>query len=235
MCLQAQGALFSATKHPLPTDQAFVVSTQQNNGRIDLIWTIADDYYLYQDKLAFFTSNNQSLEQVLLPPAEMKQDPLFGKTMVYYRQLHVSGLLPTSDTVATHLEIHYQGCWSGGVCYPPQTHTMVLQPILVAAQSKPVAIETTDWSQTRGTNANWFIQNLENTSIATLAVIFFLAGLALAFTPCVLPMVPILSSIIVGISPKPSPWKSFLLSLIYVLSMAATYSVAGVYCWFEWS
>ena len=62
-----------------------------------------------------------------------------------------------------------------------------------------------------------------------MAVIFFLAGLALAFTPCVLPMVPILSSIIVGISPKPSPWKSFLLSLIYVLSMAATYSVAGVF------
>ena len=68
LCLQAQGALFSATKHPLPTDQAFVVSTQQNNGRIDLIWNIAEDYYLYQDKLAFFTSNNQSLEQVLLPP-----------------------------------------------------------------------------------------------------------------------------------------------------------------------
>ena len=129
LCLQAQGALFSATKHPLPTDEAFVVSAQQNNGRIDLIWTIADDYYLYQDKLAFFTSNNQPLAQVLLPPAEMKQDPLFGKTMVYYRQLHVSGLLPTSDTVATHLEIRYQGCWNGGVCYPPQIHTMALQPI----------------------------------------------------------------------------------------------------------
>jgi len=233
LCLQAQGALFSATKHPLPTDQAFVVSTQQNNGRIDLIWNIAEDYYLYQDKLAFFTSNNQSLEQVLLPPAEMKQDPLFGKTMVYYRQLHVSGLLPTSDTVATHLEIHYQGCWSGGVCYPPQTHTMVLQPISLDDSISPRFnknndVRQTDWSKTTSTNANWFLNNLENTSMTTLMVIFFLAGLALAFTPCVLPMVPILSSIIVGLHPKPSPLKSFLLSVTYVLFMAATYSIAGL-------
>ena len=168
----------------LPTDEAFVVSAQQNNGRIDLIWTIADDYYLYQDKLAFFTSNNQPLAQVLLPPAEMKQDPLFGKTMVYYRQLHVSGLLPTSDTVATHLEIRYQGCWNGGVCYPPQIHTMALQPISLEDSNlstfkKKHDVRQTDWSKTTGTNANWFLNNLKNTSLATLMIIFFLAGLAL--------------------------------------------------------
>ena len=230
LSMQAQAALFDTVKHPLPAQQAFAVEVQQDNDRIDVIWTIADDYYLYQDKLFFTTSNNQSLEQLVLPSAEEKEDPIFGNTQVYYNQLHATGKLPSSDNAATHLTIHYQGCWSGGVCYPPQTTSILLRAVnLVAAQSKPVAIETTDWSQTRGTNANWFIQNLENTSIATLAVIFFLAGLALAFTPCVLPMVPILSSIIVGISPKPSPWKSFLLSLIYVLSMAATYSVAGVF------
>lgn len=233
----AQAALFTTVKHPMPADLAFAVTTQQNNDQIDVIWSIADDYYLYQDKLAFTTSNNQPLEQVLLPPAVVKQDPLFGTTKVYYRQLHVTGVLPDSQATATHLTISYQGCWSGGVCYPPQTTTIALtaisssnnlSTIMATKNSQPLALSGTDWSKTSGTNANWFIQNLESTSIATLLVIFFLAGLALAFTPCVLPMVPILSSIIVGLNPKPGPAKSFLLSLIYVLSMAATYSVAGL-------
>jgi thiol:disulfide interchange protein DsbD len=233
----AQAALFTTVKHPLPADLAFAVTTQKNNDQIDVIWSIADDYYLYQDKLAFTTSNNQPLEQVLLPPAVVKQDPLFGTTKVYYRQLHVTGVLPDSQTTPTHLTISYQGCWSGGVCYPPQTTTIALtaissstkvSTIMATKNSQLLALSATDWSKTSGTNANWFIQNLESTSIATLLVIFFLAGLALAFTPCVLPMVPILSSIIVGLNPKPGPAKSFLLSLIYVLSMAATYSVAGL-------
>ena len=233
MCLllpvQAQAALFSTTKHPLPADQAFAISAQQYNDKIEVIWTIADDYYLYQDKLVFTTSNNQPLEQVLLPPAVIKQDPVFGTTKVYYRQLRVTGALPRSTTAATHLTIHYQGCWTGGVCYPPQITTIELTAInTVTADSQSLSLGATDWSKTSSTNANWFIQNLENTSIATLLVIFLLAGLALAFTPCVLPMVPILSSIIVGLNPKPSPTKSFLLSFIYVLSMAATYSVAGL-------
>ena len=233
MCLllpvQAQAALFSTTKHPLPADQAFAISAQQYNDKIEVIWTIADDYYLYQDKLVFTTSNNQPLEQVLLPPAVIKQDPVFGTTKVYYRQLRVTGALPRSTTAATHLTIHYQGCWTGGVCYPPQITTIALTAInTVTADSQSLSLGATDWSKTSSTNANWFIQNLENTSIATLLVIFLLAGLALAFTPCVLPMVPILSSIIVGLNPKPGPTKSFLLSFIYVLSMAATYSVAGL-------
>ena len=233
MCLllpvQAQAALFSTTKHPLPADQAFAISAQQYNNKIEVIWTIADDYYLYQDKLVFTTSNNQPLEQVLLPPAVIKQDPVFGTTKVYYRQLRVTGALPSSNTAATHLTIHYQGCWTGGVCYPPQITTIALTAInTVTADSQSLSLGATDWSKTSSTNANWFIQNLENTSIATLLVIFLLAGLALAFTPCVLPMVPILSSIIVGLNPKPGPTKSFLLSFIYVLSMAATYSVAGL-------
>ena len=227
--MQIQAGLFDTAKHPMPAEQAFVVTAQQSNDQIDVIWTIADDYYMYQDKLVFTTSNNQPLAQVLLPQAVVKEDPVFGTTKVYYNELHVTGVLPSTPTAATHLTIHYQGCWTGGVCYPPQTTTMPLTAIsIAAAASQPLAMQTTDWSKTRGTNATWFIQNLENTSLATLLVIFFFAGLALAFTPCVLPMVPILSSIIVGLNPKPGPAKSFLLSLIYVVSMAATYSVAGV-------
>jgi len=229
LSMQIQAGLFNTVEHPLPAEQAFVVSGQQNNDQVDILWTIAEDYYLYQNKLAFTTSNNQPLEQVVFPPAVVKDDPLFGTTMVYYKELHVTGVLPNTPTAATHLTIYYQGCWTGGVCYPPQSTTIPLTATSIAtAVSQPLEIQATDWSKASGTNANWFIQNLENTSLATLLVIFFFAGLALAFTPCVLPMVPILSSIIVGLNPKPGPAKSFLLSLIYVLSMAATYSVAGV-------
>ena len=229
LSMQIQAGLFNTVEHPLPAEQAFVVSGQQNNDQVDILWTIAEDYYLYQNKLAFTTSNNQPLEQVVFPPAVVKDDPLFGTTMVYYKELHVTGVLPNTPTAATHLTIYYQGCWTGGVCYPPQSTTIPLTATSIAtAVNQPLEIQATDWSKASGTNANWFIQNLENTSLATLLVIFFFAGLALAFTPCVLPMVPILSSIIVGLNPKPGPAKSFLLSLIYVLSMAATYSVAGV-------
>jgi thiol:disulfide interchange protein DsbD len=100
--------------------------------------------------------------------------------------------------------------------------------VTVASSNLPKAQENTDWTKTTSTNANWVLQNLDNTILTTLLVSFFLAGLALAFTPWVLPMVPIVSSIIVGRSPKPGPGKSFLLSLVYVLTMAATYSLAGV-------
>ena len=226
---QTQAALFSSVEHPMPVDQAFSINVKQDNTQIDIVWVIADGYYLYQDKLAFTTSNQRPLEQLSLPPAEMKQDPLFGLSKVYYRQLHATGVLPNSDVAATHLTIDYQGCWSGGVCYPPQSTTIALEAIVMGgADSQALALVTNDWSNTRSTNANWFLDNLENTSLATLLVIFWLAGLALAFTPCVLPMVPILSSIIVGLNPKPGPGKSFLLSLIYVLAMATTYSFAGL-------
>ena len=149
MCLllpvQAQAALFSTTKHPLPADQAFAISAQQYNDKIEVMWTIADDYYLYQDKLVFTTSNNQPLEQVLLPPAVIKQDPVFGTTKVYYRQLRVTGALPSSNTAATHLTIHYQGCWTGGVCYPPQITTIALTAInTVTADSQSLSLGATD-------------------------------------------------------------------------------------------
>ena len=227
--VHTHAALFGSAKHPLPVEQAFSINVQQKNDQIDMVWTIADDYYLYQDKLVFTTSNQQTLEQLSLPQAEVKQDPLFGLSKVYYRQLHVTGVLPNSASAATHLIIEYQGCWSGGVCYPPQSTTIELSAISTSGvDDQLLTLKATDWSKTRSTNANWFIDNLENTPFTALLVMFWLAGLALAFTPCVLPMVPILSSIIVGLNPKPGRAKSFLLSLIYVLSMAATYSLAGV-------
>ena len=231
LSFDSKAGLFDSVKHPLPVDQAFAVSLQQNNDRIDIVWDTADDYYLYQDKLVFTTSNNQPLTNVALPPAKAKQDPIFGDTKVYFRQLRISGLLPQTQTPATSLTVTYQGCWDGGVCYPPQTTVFDLQPVTIAATGlglSQAGQTNSDWANASGTNANWFVQQLTNSSRMSLVFVFLLAGLALAFTPCVLPMVPILSSIIVGLNPKPGPGKSFALSATYVLSMALTYSLAGV-------
>ena len=226
LCTNASAALFSTAQHPLPAAQAFPLTIEQYGHKIDIIWNTADDYYLYQDKFAFTTSNNHPLTDLILPQAKVKQDPTFGTTNVYYGQLHLTGLLPQTDEPATALRVNYQGCWDGGVCYPPQTMQFDLTPV-TSEQSLGVPVPSL-WAQSSGTNANWFIQQLEGNSVSGLLIIFFLAGLALAFTPCVLPMVPILSSIIVGLNPKPSARKSLALSATYVLTMALTYSLAGL-------
>lgn len=222
----ASAALFSSAQHPLPAAEAFPLTLEQHGHKIDIIWDTPDDYYLYQDKFALTTSNKHPLTDVILPPAKVKQDPTFGTTNVYYGQLHLTGLLPQNDEPATALIVQYQGCWDGGVCYPPQTMEFDLTPVM-AEQSTALQAPSL-WSQSSGTNANWFITQLEGSNVASLLIIFFLAGLALAFTPCVLPMVPILSSIIVGLNPKPSASRSFALSATYVLAMALTYSLAGL-------
>ncbi|MBT3437874.1 MAG: protein-disulfide reductase DsbD [Oceanospirillaceae bacterium] len=226
MTTNANAALFNSPQHPLPAADAFPLTVEQHGHKIDIIWNTAPDYYLYQDKLAFTTSNNHPLTDLSLSPAKVKQDPTFGTTNVYYGQLHLTGLLPLTTEPATTLRVHYQGCWDGGVCYPPQTMEFDLTPVIAA---QPVAAQAPSlWAQSSGTNANWFIMQLEGSSVGGLLIVFFLAGLALAFTPCVLPMVPILSSIIVGLNPKPSACKSFALSAAYVLAMALTYSLAGL-------
>jgi thiol:disulfide interchange protein DsbD len=247
--VQAQASLFNKVKHPLPVDKAFALKVDQYQDRIDIVWTIANNYYLYQDKLEITTSNNTALEGMVLPEAQMKQDPLFGLTKVYYKQLHLSGTIAGESPKPTQLTINYQGCWSGGVCYPPTSKTITLDYTVIPAvtsnagevpleeQNKregkaPSVVPSTNgdsnWKNASGTNANWFLQNFENATLPSVLVVFFLAGLALALTPCVLPMMPILSTIILGISPKPGPLKSFGLSLVYVLAMAGSYSIAGV-------
>ncbi|MDC9719771.1 MAG: protein-disulfide reductase DsbD [Gammaproteobacteria bacterium] len=225
------GGLFSNGQHPLPVEQVFSVNLEQDDERIELVWSIAPDYYLYQDKLTFTTSSGQPLRINSLPPAKIKQDPIFGTTKVYYNQLHVSGAIPAGKTAVTSITVGYQGCWEGGVCYPPQTTHFNLTSINTNT-SQPQDLKKNssnlNWAKVSGTNAGWFTEQLQNSSTLSLLALFLIAGLALALTPCVLPMVPILSTIIVGLHPKPSPKKSLALSATYVLAMAATYSIAGV-------
>ncbi|MDP6189186.1 MAG: protein-disulfide reductase DsbD [Gammaproteobacteria bacterium] len=227
--------LFAKTdnQHPIPAEQAFVFNQHQTGSKLTLVWTIADDYYLYQDKLRLVLNGTDITAAVALPPALEKNDPNFGTTMVYYNQLSAITDVPQMPD-GTLLTVAYQGCWEGGVCYPPQQAELILPAVTVLekgqanANNTALSIVSASGPVFNSTDANWFTRLLGQASLTSLIMTFFLAGLGLALTPCVLPMVPILSNLIIGLNPQPGPGKSFLLSLTYVLAMAFTYSLAGI-------
>jgi len=228
----------SSNQHPLQPEKAFAISSQQVDNQLAISWNVADAYYLYQDKLSIKLGDNDITSSAELPKAKLKDDPLFGSTYVYYGQLSVMVDLP-KVAQGEVLTVGYQGCWEGGVCYPPQTTDISLQAVSVSAvtpvaSAAPTSTTTpatpivNDAGGITGTDASWFTRQLTSAGMGTVIITFFLAGLGLALTPCVLPMVPILSNLIVGMKPKPGPVKSFFLSLTYVLAMAVTYALAGV-------
>ncbi|VAX06149.1 Cytochrome c-type biogenesis protein DsbD, protein-disulfide reductase [hydrothermal vent metagenome] len=241
---QAEGFLsslkFGSSDEPLRVEEAYKFSaTVEGPNRLRLLWQIADETYLYNDKIEIRLTEGDgvSLGQYQLPKPKIKQDALrldgtIGELPVYYSEIDLqipllrSNLEPQEIT----LEVKYQGCADIGLCYPPVTKTIqlslpaataistALKPTIapVQAANEPVA------EQDRLANI------LTTGSIWLVLAVFFGAGLALSLTPCVFPMIPILSGIIAGHGEKITQSKGFILSLVYVLAMASTYTVIGV-------
>ncbi|MEO6696587.1 MAG: protein-disulfide reductase DsbD [Gammaproteobacteria bacterium] len=210
----------------LEPDKAFAVAVETKDGNTLVArWQIAKDYYLYRDKFAFRLVNDMGEVQLgapQFPPAEPKTDETMGKTWVYHDQVAVTVPLQrsTGAPAEIHLEVKYQGCAEAGFCYPPITKTVSLELPATASLSNaalPVVAEQDRLAR---------VLTSGHTGWALLT--FFGLGLLLAFTPCVFPMIPILSSIIVGQHAEQNPRKAFVLSLVYVLAMAFTYTVLGV-------
>lgn len=232
---------FSSQEGPLPVEQAFVFDSEQNNGSLKLIWTIPDDYYLYRDKIKLsYGSEIKELSRDYSPATE-KQDPLFGQVWVFHNQAVVNVALSSTTGQPTDSEvtINYQGCWEGGICYPPVTKTISLSQVL--PQTQPVS--TTGSSENASglmpaqisqsapvqlSEQDRFAALISGSSLFLTLGAFFVAGLALALTPCVFPMIPILSSIIAGHGHKTTAAHGFMLSVVYVLAVSLTYTVAGV-------
>jgi len=198
---------------------------------IEVRFEIAKGYYLYRDKFRFAADPaTVQLGTPLLPPGKEKSDETFGKVEVYYQSVSIR--LPvernSSGPLSLALKVTSQGCADAGVCYPPQQQKLTLQlpdpTEAVAAPSSPAPATTADES---GRIAQLF----RSSGFWLLVGSFFGFGLLLSLTPCVFPMIPILSSIIVGAGRDGhgvSHLRSFLLSLAYVLGMAVTYAAAGV-------
>lgn len=217
----------------LDADDAFKFSHSINpSGQLVLNWQVADDYYLYQKKIkTSVKSGSAELAELKLPEAELVQDDIFGETMVY--KGFFSAELPISSiTDKATIEIEYQGCSiSSGVCYPPARKTIDL----TADQITPVNASATANIATATVSSNdnlsetdQIADTLKNSSVWIVILTFFVFGLLLSLTPCVFPMIPILSSIIAGQGDKLTTRKAFTMSLVYVLAMSITYTAAGV-------
>jgi thiol:disulfide interchange protein DsbD len=210
----------------LPVDEAFkpiLIPVDGNN--IDVTFQIAPDYYLYKEKLSVKAlADNVQLGNLDLPKGKDKYDEFFGEQEVYYDE--VFARLPvaraTPEAMELQLEIGFQGCAEAGLCYPPQTRVMTVQ--------LPAATTVTDLSDIRPmvSDQDQKANIITGANIWTIVASFFGFGLLLAFTPCVLPMIPILTSIIAGEGKDTSPMRGFILAFSYVMGMAIVYTAAGV-------
>ncbi|MFO1258334.1 MAG: protein-disulfide reductase DsbD [Gammaproteobacteria bacterium] len=226
--------LSKSTPQILPPDQAFILFAEITPTQmIKLEWQIAPNHYLYRDKFKFTSPDNDQIEfHYDLPIGDIISDPNFGEQVVYRDLLSIS--LKTNETGNQrdqYFTVHYQGCSDSGFCYPPQAESFKfkwkegrlvelelinfntaesdIQPAFTTSEDK-----VTFWFNQLGPQWQW------------LGFYFF--GLLLAFTPCVLPMIPILSGIIAGPALNHNPGRAFRLTLTYVLSIALTYAAAGI-------
>lgn len=227
----------------LPPDQAFKFgAAMERPDSIALTWIVADGYYLYKERIEVSTDTpGVQIGQPQLPQGEPKHDEYFGDTEVYYQFVEGSVPLarPASPGGTLDLEITYQGCAEGGLCYNPITKQVSLElPPTDAATTLPAQAEHAS-SATAGSGANEptsepvvaeqdrLAAALQGDNLIYALLTFFGAGLLLSLTPCVLPMIPILSGIIVGQGERVTRARSFSLAFTYVQGMALTYAAAG--------
>ena len=219
----------------LPVDEAFRFDAlAQGSDQVRLNWEIADGYYLYRARIKVATTaRGAQLGTPQMPAGQVKNDEYFGRQEIYHHELKVTVPVARAagGTLTLPLEVSYQGCAEAGLCYPPQTKTVTL----TLAAGGAAAVTGAGGSAGGGTatggeflSQNWFADLLRGGNVFVMLAWFYLGGLLLAFTPCVLPMVPILSGIIVGGGGQVTTRRAFTLSLTYVLGMALTYAVAGV-------
>ena len=213
----------------VPVDEAFKpVLIPIDGNTVEVSFEVLDGYYLYKDKISVNAlSANVQLGNLDLPKGKVKYDEFFGESEVYLED--VFARLPlaraTPEEMELKLEVNFQGCAEGGLCYPPTTRVVTI--------SLPEATTVTDLASLPDRSAPVSEQGklarvITGSSIWVTIGVFFVAGLGLAFTPCVLPMVPILSGIIAGEGDNVSPSRGFFLAFIYVMGMALIYTAAGV-------
>lgn len=213
----------------LPAEQAFkIFASVKDANTLHLSWVIAEGYYLYKDKIKLSLKDSASVQlgKFNIPQGELYHDEAFGQVEIFYNELSFDvPIIRRSKTAQPiHLTAKYQGCADRGVCYPPMTSNLELQ-LPAASQISPQAPQE---PSIKLSEQDQIFQSLQSDSFALTLLSFFGFGLLLAFTPCIFPMIPILSGIIVGQGESVTPHKAFLLSLSYVLASALTYTAFGV-------
>ncbi|WP_166378321.1 protein-disulfide reductase DsbD [Pseudoalteromonas sp. Z9A4] len=240
------GDLLGPPQHTfLPVDQAFVFDFDQQGSTLFVGWDIAPDYYLYKKKIEII-AKGANIQVGDSGGGEIIEDEFFGKTEVFFNTASVVSKL-SNITEGAVVKVRYQGCAKAGLCYPPEVISIPLSVISGAqiknvdqnsatdeaatAQStfavlnEPTTEPTTNSDDTE--KELTFTEQLASQSLITNLLIFFAVGVGLAFTPCVFPMFPILSSLIAG-QKNLSTKKAFALSFVYIQGMAVTYAALGL-------
>lgn len=212
----------------LPAEEAFALSVEeQADGTWVFHWRIAQDYYLYKDKLAFELVGagdgaRLRVDEARYSAARTKEDPFFGDVEVYYDKASVRIPIDGEPARDGHVRVEYQGCNEPvGVCYPPETTAVDVAAIGLAGS-------VADPPDGGGTAQDRIAAALGDNTLAWTALAFVGFGLLLALTPCVFPMIPILAGVIAGDRRATGSRRAALLSVLFVLAMAATYAVVGV-------
>ena len=231
--LSTQAGLFDKKPAFLPVDEAFQFSAAKSENQENVIvnWSIAEGYYLYQEKISV-KLNQEEASSFDVPTFSISpedyNDPYFGLMKIFKKPVQAifkasHPPLKAEDVV----EIAYQGCTSG-FCYPPEVKEIKVAdlPIAQVANTEKTSEKSTALSAQPKAEQDRLAESLFNSKYAVFG--FFLLGLGLAFTPCVLPMLPLLSAIVIGQNQRPNMWRAFALSFVYVQGMALTYTLLGL-------
>ncbi|MGC0837521.1 protein-disulfide reductase DsbD [Pantoea agglomerans] len=211
ICLQAHASLFSnpATSRFVPVDQAFTFDFDQQGAQLNLHWKVKSGYYLYRQQI-HITPQNATIAPLTLPAGQPHEDEFFGKSEIYPQDLTLPVTLQQAGSGAT-LSVTYQGCAAAGFCYPPETRSVPVSAVTASSAPPPVSAQPAPASP------------LPFSPLWALLI-----GIGVAFTPCVLPMYPLISGIILGGQRHYSLGRLFALAMVYVQGMALTYTLLGL-------
>ena len=224
----------SISDEPLPADEAFNFSvTAIDANTLRASWVIHPEYYLYHDKF-FIDIKGAKFGDIAFPKGKIKDDDFFGKVEVHKGLLELDIPLTEINAQSLSFSAKYQGCWAGGVCYPPlkKITDIVMPKASEVVVIKPIEAPLTPTSSTTKSEplneTDKITALLQQDNMWLVLASFFGFGLLLALTPCVFPMIPILSGIIIGQKGTMTTKKALIMSIVFVLSMSVTYSMAGV-------
>ncbi|ABL02761.1 Protein-disulfide reductase [Candidatus Ruthia magnifica str. Cm (Calyptogena magnifica)] len=217
---------------PLSADDAFRFSVVAIDANTLLArWTIHQEYYLYHDRF-FFDIKGAKFGDIVLQKGQIKNDKFFDKIEIHKGLLKVKIQLTDVNTQPITFIVKYQGCWENGVCYPPQEKTKEIMLPYQTDNSNinivPEKAKILNVAQVELNEIGQITALFQQDSILLVLASFFGFGLLLSLTPCVFPMIPILSGIIVGQKEEVSTKKALIMSIVFVLSMSITYSISGI-------
>ncbi|MEO9271830.1 protein-disulfide reductase DsbD [Serratia ureilytica] len=213
----AQASLFAPKggSQFVPVDQAFAFDFKQQGGQVTLNWQIRPGYYLYRQQIKL-VPQQATLGAFTLPEGLSHKDEFFGEVAIFKQQLNLQVPLQQAAANAS-LSVTYQGCAEAGFCYPPETRTIPLDAVSATAAA-PLPAAASEPAEQSATPA----------SLPFSPLWALLIGIGIAFTPCVLPMYPLISGIILGRDRPQSSGRILALAVVYVQGMALTYTLLGL-------